>query len=114
MTSVDVTGRLLHLAAEAGAGVQSPVDADGVGMSPMDLARTHVNTIRSLEPVLARLLLPVPAPALVMHAPLNALPPSPMTVSGIMPFGALTSGMRMIGLKLIFEMFSAKSCSARK
>ena len=54
-----------------------------------------------------------PVPADVMQAPFSGLPSAPTTVSGIMPLAcALFS--RMTGLKVTFDSFGAKSCSARK
>src|SRR4030088_2866157 len=59
------------------------------------------------------LLDPPPAPADVMHVPAGGLP-SATTISGIIPFGVTGAGALMIGLKLIFEILSANSCSLRK
>ena len=56
----------------------------------------------------------VPAPALVMHVPFSGLPLSPTTVSGMMPLGAASVNDLMTGLKLIFAILSANSCSLRK
>src|SRR5688500_10061963 len=55
-----------------------------------------------------------PAPALVIHVPFNGLPPSPTTVNGMRPFGAASANDLMTGLKLIFAILSANSCSRRK
>src|SRR5688572_24654517 len=55
-----------------------------------------------------------PAPALVMHVPFNGLPPLPTTVKGMTPLGAASANDLMTGLKLIFAILSANSCSLRK
>src|SRR5258705_801233 len=55
LASVDVADRLRDFAAEAGARIQAAVDADGVRVLAMNLARAHVDAVWRVEPALARL-----------------------------------------------------------
>src|SRR5690349_9460343 len=55
LPAIDVTGGEGCLARESRASVKRSFRADRVGVTPVDLARTHVNAINSGEPVLPRL-----------------------------------------------------------
>src|SRR6185436_14608920 len=53
--SVDVARRLTRVAREPWTGVERPIRSDRVGVTPVNLARPHVDAVGSGEPALARL-----------------------------------------------------------